>query len=81
MPKVQKNEVNISKCTCADCPSYNECARGKTEKLYCAEQVGKSECAYKMNGCICGQCPVHAEFDLKAGAYCIHGSADETDDK
>ena len=81
MPKVIKNEVNIKKCICHNCPSYNECAKGKKEKLYCAEEIGKSVCAYNMNGCICGGCPVHMENNLKAGYYCIHGSADIVDKK
>ena len=79
MPKVIKNETNLSKCPCAHCPSYNECAKGKVELLYCAEEIGKSTCPYKMNGCICGGCPVYKESHLKAGYYCIKGSADEVD--
>lgn len=81
MPKVEKNEANLSKCFCPNCPSYNECAKGKTERLYCAGEIGKSSCEYKMNGCLCGGCPVHAENNLQAGYYCIHGSADEVDGK
>lgn len=81
MPKVEKNEINLKKCFCPNCPSYNECAQEKTEKLYCAKEIGKSTCAYKTNGCICSGCPVHMKNDLKAGYYCINGSADEVDDK
>lgn len=81
MPKVEKNEANMHKCFCPNCPSYNECAKEKTERLYCAGEIGKSSCKYKMNGCICGGCPVHRENNLQAGYYCINGSADEADDK
>lgn len=81
MPKVERNKMNMSKCPCAVCPSYNECAKGKKELLYCAEEIGKSACAYKMSGCICGGCPVHKECNLTSGYYCMHGSADEVDNK
>lgn len=81
MSAVELNEINLSKCVCADCPSYNECAKGKTELLYCAEKVGKSVCEYKMNGCICSTCPVYKECHLTVGYYCIHGSAEEIDRK
>lgn len=81
MPKVENNEANVNKCACAGCPSYNECARGKNELLYCAGKIGKSACEYKMSGCVCGVCPVHIENKLKSGYYCIKGSADEVDSK
>ncbi len=71
----------MKNCSCPGCPSYNECAKGKSEALYCAGEVGKSGCEYQMNGCICGACPVHTEFALTSGYYCINGSADETDGK
>jgi hypothetical protein len=81
MAKVEKNQKNIGNCACPLCPSYNECAKGKAETLYCAKEVGKSDCKYQMSGCICGPCPVHKECNLKSGYYCIQGSADEVDDK
>ena len=81
MPKVEKNEDNMNKCFCPNCPSYNECAQDKIETLYCAGEVGKSTCQYKMDGCTCGGCPVHQENDLKSGYYCLYGSADEADNR
>ena len=77
MPKVMKNEANLSECPCPRCPSYNDCARGKSETLYCAEAVGQSACEYKMNGCICGSCSVHMACSLSNGYYCIKGSAEK----
>jgi hypothetical protein len=68
-------------CSCGSCPSYNDCAKKAREGLYCAQDVGKSHCINKMNGCICGSCPVHKEYKLKAGYYCIEGSADFVDEK
>ena len=70
-----KTPENFEKCVCPKCPSYNDCAKGKNEALYCAQDVGKSACEYNMNGCICMDCPVHKENNLDAGYYCIHGSA------
>ena len=77
MPQVTKNEVDLSQCACPKCPSYNDCARGKNEKLYCATEIGKSACEYKMNGCLCGSCPVHTASGLTNGYYCLKGSAKE----
>jgi hypothetical protein len=71
MPKVEKNESNLKACACPNCPSYNDCARAKVETLYCSDEVGLSACPYKMNGCICMACPVHANNNLKAGYYCL----------
>jgi len=63
----------MKKCPCASCPSYNECAKGKKELLYCL--MGKSKCAYERNGCLCLGCPV-AELKKFSGAYfCISGKA------
>lgn len=81
MSIVEKNEANLNACFCPRCPSYNECAKEKMERLYCAEEIGKSGCEYKMNGCLCGGCPVHAKSELKSGYYCINGSAEEVDAK
>lgn len=76
MPKVEKNQINLTKCFCLKCPSYNDCAKGKAERLYCSLAIGKSACEYKMNGCFCSGCPVHRENDLKSGYYCQLESAE-----
>jgi len=77
MSKVEKSETNLKQCFCPNCPSYNECAKGKTELLYCAGEIGKSTCAYEKKGCVCGVCPVHTENALTSMYYCIQGSADQ----
>jgi len=76
MAKVIKNEDNLKLCSCPVCPSYNECASDKDEKLYCSAEVTIA-CEYKMNGCICGACPVHQASNLANGYYCIKGSAEK----
>lgn len=77
MAIVHKNPQNISQCNCGSCPSYNQCARGKKEGLFCAKEQGKSTCTFKQNGCVCGECPIFKNYHLKTGYYCMNGSADK----
>lgn len=76
MIKVVKNKENLSKCNCPNCPSYNQCAREKFESLYCSSDVDRSDCNFKMAGCVCGVCSVHRENDLDSGYYCMKSSAE-----
>lgn len=75
MAKLPKTDKNNSLCACPRCPSYNDCALKGKEALYCADEMGKSACDYQKNGCICGICPIHEEYQLKTGYYCIRGAA------
>lgn len=60
-------------CTCPLCPTYTECARTKSELLYCFE--GKSpSCITKPVKCICPTCPVEVDYAIKNMFYCIEGS-------
>ncbi|MFA5024757.1 MAG: DUF2769 domain-containing protein [Patescibacteria group bacterium] len=74
--ETQKNlkntPANRAICACVNCPSYNDCAREKAELLFCAAEIGPGTCDYKMNGCLCGPCPIHREYDLKSGYYCLN---------
>lgn len=64
------------KCTCAACPTYNECTSQKKELIFCL--LGKSkDCLIDELGCICPDCPVSAELDLKNTYYCTQGSEKE----
>ncbi len=64
------------KCTCASCPSYNECTSAKKELIFCL--VGKSkDCMIDEVGCICPDCPVTAELELLNTYYCTQGSENE----
>lgn len=77
-PKEVRNliEENKKKCVCAKCPSYNDCAARKRELVYCL--VGKSrECQLDELGCICPDCPVTFELDLKNTYHCTRGSEKE----
>ena len=75
MPKVENSQANREKCFCPNCPTFTDCGKEKNERLYCSN--GKTACDFKMKGCLCGACPVHAENNLQAGYYCVRGSADE----
>ncbi|MCX6740291.1 MAG: DUF2769 domain-containing protein [Candidatus Parcubacteria bacterium] len=68
---VLDNKENSVKCTCPNCPSYNECMSQKTELLYCAKE--KTSCEVKSDGCVCPTCPVYAENDLNRMYYCRTG--------
>lgn len=68
------NSENESKCICAKCPVYNECAKNNSEILYCAQ--AKSKCSLDANKmCICGECSVYVENKLSGGYFCLHGEA------
>ena len=74
--KIKTIEEKKKMCICAQCPSYNECAKVKNELLFC--MIGKSqECIKEENGCICPTCPVTAAMGLKHGYYCTKGSEKE----
>ncbi len=63
-------------CTCAECPTYNECARENEELLYCA--LGKSQnCITEESGCICPSCPLTEQMGLNHQFFCTRGSEKE----
>jgi hypothetical protein len=60
-------------CVCPNCPTYNDCSKGKSELLYCLH--GKSQqCAFDEEGCSCPDCPVALDLELKFEFYCSRGS-------
>ena len=61
------------KCICRDCPTYNPCADGAGELLYCV--LGESfRCITEDVGCICPSCPLVDELGLLDLTFCIRGS-------
>ncbi|MFA5925859.1 MAG: DUF2769 domain-containing protein [Parcubacteria group bacterium] len=74
MPKVPDNQENANKCFCVRCPTFiqTECPKEKTEILYCAK--GKTDCELSKKGCLCGACPVHEEYNLEGGYFCLRGA-------
>ena len=65
---------NAEKCICKSCPSKDECMNNNKEWFYCAR--GKSQCSVAEKGCVCGACPLTAEFKLKGYYYCVKGKAE-----
>ena len=64
------------RCICATCPTYNECTTRKRELLFCL--VGRSrQCQQDELGCVCPDCPLTPDLDLKNTYYCTQGSEKE----
>ena len=64
-----------SMCTCGACPTFDDCARGKSEALYCI--IGRSPCTLAPRGCLCPTCPVTPIMGLAKAYYCRSGSEKE----
>jgi hypothetical protein len=61
------------KCVCPGCPTYGECSKGTNEAIYCL--VGKSrKCEMEEISCICPDCPLTKDLELKFTYYCTLGS-------
>lgn len=73
MSKPDDNDQNTSRCRCPGCPTYNDCMRGKGERLFCGR--GATDCDPSANGCICGDCPVWSDYDLSSYYFCMEGAA------
>ncbi len=71
--KVENNQDNLIKCICKNCPTRDECMKGKMEGFFCARD--KSTCDLEKKGCICGECPLSSEYQLSGSYYCENGIA------
>jgi hypothetical protein len=67
-------EQNSSRCLCPGCPTYNQCMRDAGQRMFCAR--GMTECTPSAHGCICGDCPVWADYGLGQYYFCLEGPAD-----
>jgi hypothetical protein len=76
MPKVPDATENADKCFCPKCPTFlqSECPKQKKEILYCA--TGKTAYELSEKGCLCGACPVHEEYNLNGGYFCLKGATE-----
>jgi hypothetical protein len=63
-------------CICMKCPSYRECGVEEDELAFCSTGKNK-ECVAGELGCICGECPVAKELELKHTYYCLKGSENQ----
>jgi hypothetical protein len=65
------------RCQCPDCPTYAECAKTSGESLYCFSGKSK-ECDIVEVDCVCADCPVAKDLELKfAHFYCTIGAEKE----
>ena len=66
-------EENKRLCICPGCATYNECAKEKSELVYCI--LGKSQaCIIKESGCICPACPITDTMNLTMDYFCTKGT-------
>jgi aldose sugar dehydrogenase len=72
--KVPDTQENASRCMCPGCPTYDDCMRGKQQRLFCSRD--KTDCGPKARSCICGECPVWNDYDLGEYYFCLEGSAE-----
>ncbi len=70
---VQDTEENAERCQCPTCPTHNQCMKSNKEHFFCSR--GNTKCDPKMRGCMCGTCPVWAEYELGGYYYCVEGAA------
>lgn len=71
--RVEDTESNAGRCLCPGCPTYDDCMRDAGERLYCSR--GKTACTPPPRGCICGECPVWAQYQLGTLYFCMDGAA------
>lgn len=64
---------NAGRCLCPTCPTYDDCMQEKHQRIFCSR--GKTDCAPTAAGCLCGECPVWAEYRLGSYYFCLDGAA------
>jgi hypothetical protein len=58
-------------CKCRGCPTYVE---GDSIAGYCFPLIGTSKAIQWEKECICGTCPIYAEYELNHNHYCTRCS-------
>jgi hypothetical protein len=71
--KVEDTDRNSSRCMCPGCPTYNDCMREQSQRIFCAR--GATDCDPDPQGCICGECAVWSEYGLGSYYFCTSGAA------
>lgn len=66
--RVPDTKENENKCICENCPTYNDCTKEKKVKFFCFR--GKTECDMDRQGCICGECPIASQYQLRDLYFC-----------
>lgn len=86
--KIEKTELNASRCMCLSCPSYTTFCKIKnadqnttrsTEHLSERGHYEKMFCAFEKSncihlnkGCVCEQCANFKKYNLNRNTYCLH---------
>ena len=81
LSEADKNELDKrswDRCLCPTCPTYADCAKKKTERVFCFK--GKSSCIKVSKGCHCSGCPVKVDFGLINLYFCLNGTEQESVD-
>ena len=76
--KDEKLKTLESDCVCPICPTYNDCAKEKSENVFCI--TGKSkDCINMTLGCLCPTCPLAQKYEIGVmyNFYCNNGSETE----
>ncbi|MFP4171052.1 MAG: DUF2769 domain-containing protein [Methanomassiliicoccales archaeon] len=73
MTDVSKVGKYMEQCICPTCPSYNRCARFRSQKVFCVKGKSPTDCIKERKGCKCGECPVGKELGLLGEYFCIDG--------
>ncbi len=71
--RMQGLKKETAMCICPDCPTYNDCASGAQERLFCAHG-GSFVCISKEMDCLCPGCPVTGDFGLTRNFFCTRGA-------
>jgi len=67
-----KVAMDMMKCICMKCPTYNMCMKYKMEGMFCS--IGKSSCELNQTGCVCADCSLWTEYELKIAYHCVSGA-------
>jgi hypothetical protein len=70
----EDDELNVSRCQCPNCPTYDDCMSDRGQRIYCSR--GKTDCTPTPKGCICPECQVWLDNDLSERYYCANGAAE-----
>lgn len=87
MKRIPKTKENLKKCRCMKCPSYNFACKVKAvpgniilkmtkmdskihaEAMFCMYEP--SDCIDEEKGCLCAECELFKEYELKNNYFCI----------
>jgi hypothetical protein len=60
-------------CACPGCPTYLG-GEGEAGMAFCWANIGHAEKISDERNCICGQCPVFNQVDMRFAYYCTRDS-------